>query len=66
MKLRATVVVEYDADPADYGTDIPAEAARIDEQQFDDDLSTLVYVIENGEGYRVTVEPVVAALGRER
>lgn len=59
MRLRATIVVEYEADPADYGTDVAAEAALIDKQQFEDDFSTLVYVIENGQGYKTTVEPVI-------
>jgi len=55
VKLRLEVVVEYEADLGDYGVATAEAAARIDQQQFDDDLTVLVYVLENAQSYKATV-----------
>lgn len=34
VRLRVSLAVEYDADPDDYGTDIPEEMAAIDEANY--------------------------------
>jgi len=34
IRIRATFVIEYDADPGDYGTDVPADMASVDEENY--------------------------------
>lgn len=34
-RLRVTITYEYDADPVNYDTDIPAEMAAIDQYNWD-------------------------------
>jgi hypothetical protein len=34
MKIRATIVVEYEADLAAYGVETPTEAAALDQRQY--------------------------------
>lgn len=61
-RLRIVVTLEYDApSPAAYGTDVPAEMARIDQEQFSDDPFYLLEMISDGlddGSTSLTVEPV--------
>lgn len=38
MRLEVSAVLEYDADPADYGTVDPAEIAQMDLETAEDDV----------------------------
>lgn len=55
IRLRATLVWEYDAYPSEYGTDDPVEMAAIDAET-DDPLSLLGGVFDE---VLLTVEPVL-------
>lgn len=56
-KLRATLVVEYEADPAHYETDDPAEMARVDAENWTGDVMMLLASFDNDD-FKVTVEPL--------
>ena len=62
IKLKATIVVEYDADPKRYGTDDPHMMAQIDMDNCAEDIigfGELVITIEPGFGELViTIEPI--------
>jgi hypothetical protein len=48
VRLRVTITFEYDADPAGYGTDDPAEMGKIDEENFrKDPLGMLEVFLED-------------------
>jgi hypothetical protein len=57
MKLRATLAVEYEVNPEDYGTDVPAKAAAMDQEWFRDDPSELLYRLDHDVEPSVRVEP---------
>lgn len=61
MRLKATVVVEYDADPEDYQTFDEREAAVIDQANWRRDAGMFFASFEPGE-VTVTVEPAPAAV----
>jgi hypothetical protein len=63
VRLRATVVVEYDAHPDHYDTDDPAEMAEIDQKNWQGDPMLFWSSFEDEE-YGVTVE--VASVPSER
>lgn len=46
MKLRLTVVTEYEANPVHYGTDDPVKAAGIDLEGFKEDPVSIAALIE--------------------
>lgn len=60
MRLRATISVEYEANPAHYDTTDPMEAAAIDHAGLQDSPVALVALCEQC-AYHVTVEPVEAS-----
>jgi hypothetical protein len=57
MKLRATLVVEYEPEPVHYNTDDPAEMAAIDQKNWTRDPAMLLASFEDEE-FTITVEPV--------
>lgn len=57
MKLRATVTVEYDADPQYYDTADPKEMAAIDQASWATELVRFACSFEQDE-FEVVVEPV--------
>ena len=58
MKLRATIVIEYEANPDHYDTDDPKRAAEIDEENFRDDGGTLIEFVSTSPIKSVKVESV--------
>lgn len=60
MRLRATLVVEYDADPMDYGTDDEVVMAQIDAES--DDVLALM---ADADQVSFTVEPVIGERRKE-
>lgn len=56
MKLRATLTVEYDADPGDYQTYDPEEAADIDQANWRDTPAMLAQTFRPDE-FKIKVEP---------
>jgi hypothetical protein len=54
MKLRATIIVEYDAEPEYYGTADPTEMAALDQANWDDDPASLLMA---GGTIAISVEP---------
>lgn len=52
IRLRATITFEYDADPDHYGTDNPAEMAKIDSGN---DFMDMLILADGG--VRFSVEP---------
>lgn len=58
VRLRATIVVEYDADPKDYETSDPVEMARIDQRDWDDRMLTYDILVSEDDAI-VTFEPVI-------
>lgn len=58
--LRATVTFDYIGDGTDeaYGTEDPAEMARIDQQEFMNDVDFLFELMAGSDNLRLTVEPV--------
>ena len=46
-RLRATLTIEYDADPKDYGTTNPKEMAAIDQANFIDDPIVLLSISDD-------------------
>jgi hypothetical protein len=56
VRLRATVVLEYDAHPDNYGTDDPAKMAQIDASNFNDDRDFFWQLVDD-DG-TIKVEPV--------
>ena len=54
VRLRATLTFEYDAEPRHYGTDDPAEMAKIDASN---DYVDMLSLAEHG-GVAFTVEHV--------
>ena len=56
MRLRATVVVEYNANPAHYETYDEIEAAEIDQRNWRDNPLTFWMSFDDPE-FSVTVEP---------
>jgi hypothetical protein len=57
VKLRCTIEFEYDANPEHYGTDIPEEMAKIDEDNFNGEPQDLFLVMENKD-FDIKVEPI--------
>ena len=55
MKLRLQIIMEYEADPADYGTDDPIKMAEIDQENFAYDLGSMFPLLEVRE-YTVIVD----------
>jgi hypothetical protein len=55
-KLRLTIIVEYEADSYDYGTEDPYEMAKIDESNFMP--YELDFFLENCTDNGIKVEPV--------
>lgn len=57
MRLRMTVVIEYDADPVFYETTDPEEMAAIDQKQW---ASIVEFALQDGEIYdiKVKTEPI--------
>jgi hypothetical protein len=56
IRLRATLTVEYDADPKDYDTADPVEMAHIDLANWQGDPMMLIASFDNEE-FTVKVEP---------
>ncbi|MFA5025054.1 MAG: hypothetical protein WC503_00905 [Candidatus Shapirobacteria bacterium] len=57
VKLKVTITFEFDANPKYYGTDVPAEMAKIDQEQFYENPDILSEMIITDE-YMVKVEPI--------
>jgi hypothetical protein len=57
VRLRATLTVEYDADPDDYGTADPVEMAAIDAENYQRHPDILADFFVDDD-IRVTVQPV--------
>jgi hypothetical protein len=57
VKLRLTMVCEYDVDPEHYGTHDPVEAARIDQVQIADDPTSGLALLVEAIDFDVKVEP---------
>jgi len=58
IRLRATIVMEYDANPDHYDNKPPAEMAALDEQNFAD--PAILFETLLTKPYTVKVEPVEA------
>lgn len=58
VRLRVTLTVEYDADPADYDTDDPADMADIDERNYRSYPGSVVDDFLVGDPIRIDVTPV--------
>lgn len=56
VRLRASLIVEYEADPKDYGTSDPVEMAKIDADNCNDDIGTFLNI--SGADSELRVEPV--------
>ena len=54
IKLRATYEVTYNAIPENYGTEDPAEMAKIDQKNFQSDPFSLFETTED-DGVKITV-----------
>jgi hypothetical protein len=66
MRLKLTVILEYEADPLNYKSGQNATAkdcAAEDQRGFRDDFEMLFAVLSSGDGEPplITVEPVVSA-----
>jgi hypothetical protein len=57
VKLRLTMVCEYEASPEHYGTHDPVEAAKIDQVQIADDPTAGLALLVEAIDIDVTVEP---------
>jgi len=57
IRLRVTIVVEYEPDPEHYGTDDPAAMAHIDQDNWNSDPLRLFSSFDDDE-FKVTVEPI--------
>lgn len=55
VKLRATVVMDYEAHPDNYGTSDPAEMAKIDRENWESDPSIFYEYLS--DDFKITVEP---------
>lgn len=47
MKMRMTLIMEYEADPSNYGTDNIAKMSQIDEEGFTENIDVLFNMIQN-------------------
>jgi hypothetical protein len=56
VRLRTTIVLEYDADPKDYGTDDPEQMVRLDQENWDDDPISLFEFFVNAGDVSIKVE----------
>lgn len=59
-KLRLTLTYEYEADPKYYDTDVPADMARVDQEQMQDDPAAMIEMIQadlTGLPFELKVEP---------
>lgn len=56
VRLRASLIVEYEANPKDYGTSDPKAMAKIDADNCNDDIGTFLNI--DGAIVDVKVEPV--------
>lgn len=56
VRLRATVTLEYDAKPLDYGTDDPVLMADIDADNWHNDIMALFSSFKE-EDFKVEVRP---------
>lgn len=63
VRFRVTASFEYeiplDAAEAAYGTDDPAEMARIDEEQMNDDGDAIFIAMESAVFNEIKVEPLL-------
>jgi hypothetical protein len=57
-KLKLTVVITYDANPAHYGASDPDEMAKIDQENFRNQPDGIMDMLCSKEDVRVTVEAV--------
>jgi hypothetical protein len=57
VRLRVEIAFEYDADPEDYGTDIPEDMAKVDFKNYSPHPHLIVQDFE-GEGLELRVIPV--------
>lgn len=57
IRLKVTITFEFDANPAHYGTEVPSEMAKIDQEQFYENPDFLSEMIITDE-YTVKVEPM--------
>lgn len=58
VKLRLTITVEYTADPKWYDTTDPNEMAKIDANNFNDNLEDLIEILDSEPKPSIFVTPV--------
>lgn len=58
VRLKMTVTFEYDADSKNYGTEIPEEMAKIDQDNYNEDPNILIEMMADYD-YEVKVEPIL-------
>ncbi len=63
-RLKITVTCEYDADIAYYNSDSPGDMARQDEENFQDRMTALGFLMGE-DNVKIIVRPVIQVAGMQ-